>query len=268
MKSVISNKERMYLKSYLARGIPEIYIQDVEMSPHDLELFNSLRDKINSDFPLDYLLGKIDIDDWGITLEINQEILIPRPETIDWVKEMIQQEWIPKDQKIVEIGTGTGVISIALAKNGWNKMIATDISQAAIEVAAKNSLINQTESITFYQSDILDNPKIDDQISENSWSIVSNPPYVPTSDKQSKSYESIKNEPEIAIFSGEDGLDFIKKLHEQVSKMKNKPKSIILELDPRNIYSAAEIFNNLYKTSIVKDFNSFPRVLRAQIIDD
>jgi len=145
--------------------------------------------------PVQYIVG--DTEFFGLPIKVNESVLIPRPETEELLELILSNEK-EKGQKILDIGTGSGCIAIALSKNmSEAQLTGIDISNDALEIAAENCAINQT-TIKFEQIDILD---------QNQWNlleqfdlIVSNPPYV-THFEKNKMQENVLNyEPHLALF--------------------------------------------------------------------
>ncbi len=145
--------------------------------------------------PVQYIVG--DTEFFGLPIKVNESVLIPRPETEELLELILSNEK-EKGQKILDIGTGSGCIAIALSKNmSEAQLTGIDISTDALEIAAENCAINQT-TIKFEQIDILD---------QNQWNlleqfdlIVSNPPYV-THFEKNKMQENVLNyEPHLALF--------------------------------------------------------------------
>jgi release factor glutamine methyltransferase len=267
-KTPISPKERHYLSAIESRDIQEIYLEDINLVSDSLDRFYQVRDVINSDYPLDYIIGKLSIPQFGFSLELDSHVLIPREETIDWMQQILSQNYIPRQSNVVEIGTGSGLISIILAQSGYRRLLATDISHRALELAQINATNTDCRSIQFVLSDLLGNSEILDFVDKSEWILISNPPYVPESDKHEESYNSIKFEPELALFGGEDGLVLVRRLIDQIKKLENKPQLIVLELDPRNISSVKKLLEPEYQCEIWRDFNNLERTLLAKKVDN
>lgn len=173
--------------------------------------------------PVAYLTGEKEF--YGLKFIVNKNVLIPRPETellIEEAKKFIN------DQKltIVDVGCGSGAIAITLKKYlPKNKLIATDISQAAINVAKKNSNLNKVK-VEFIKTDLIKN------IKEKIDVIVANLPYVPEEEKKIKNVFSapLKYEPAKALYAGKYGLDLYEKLFKQINKLNIKPKILFCEI--------------------------------------
>lgn len=160
-----------------------------------------------SNEPLQYILGKQGF--MGLDFSVDDSVLIPRPETevlVEWVLEHIQSI---KRPKVLDIGTGSGAIAISIAcKNTWSEVIATDISSSAIEKAKQNAVINNVSAkVRFIESNLF----VD--VTEKEFDlVVSNPPYIPSKAINGMQREVALYEPHLALFGGEDGLDFYKRI--------------------------------------------------------
>jgi release factor glutamine methyltransferase len=160
------------------------------------QLFNRFRNELLNHRPVQYVLNEA----WfcGLKFFVNESVLIPRPETeelVSWVQEEIGY---PEGGSLLDIGTGSGCIAIALKRRIPALMVsACDISPAALEIASLNAMSNQTD-ISFCVLDIL-SPEVADQIPEMQY-IVSNPPYIPFGDRGSLSPHVERYEPAEALF--------------------------------------------------------------------
>jgi len=208
-------------------------------------------------YPIAYILKYKEF--YGLKFLVNKNILIPRPDT-----ELLIQETLkitnPKD-KIAEIGTGSGCIAISLFKNGIFNIIATDISNKALKLAKKNAQLNKIKNkIKFIKGDLLkplQNEKID--------ILIANLPYL-ASNYQKES--SIKNEPELALYSGKDGLDDYRKLFEQISNLKYRPRYILIELNPEQIKIISSYMTKIFpqvQIEIKKDLQGLERVMIVKL---
>lgn len=154
--------------------------------------------------PVSYILGTREF--WGLELEVGPDVLIPRPET-----ELIVEETVAVVDRggrpcIVDVGTGSGCIAIALAREiPGARLIATDVSAEALAVARRNAARHGVlDRITFVRTSFLDGigGKVD--------VIVSNPPYVPSVSERGLTPEVRDYEPRVAVFSGADGLEGVR----------------------------------------------------------
>jgi release factor glutamine methyltransferase len=245
-----------------------VYWQDLNLPYTYISELQLLSEQVNAGYPLDYAVGQVTIPELNLTLKLTRETLIPRPETIEWIKTCVLESWIPEDNSIIEIGTGSGLIGIFLANNSYYT-IATDISDPALKVAKLNhslniqSLVDEKSShINFIKSDVLEYFLANQEfLPSRPWTLIANLPYVPDSDKLLNSYQTIKYEPQIALFSGQDGLNTVRKLTKELELLETPPQQIILELDPRNIRIAAELFGDHWDKTFVLDWQGYERVL-------
>ena len=183
------------------------------------EIHQIIKDlKINK--PIQYILGKTEF--YGLELKVNKHTLIPRPETEELVDWILQEDF----ESALDIGTGSGCISISLAKNSDAKILAMDVSVEALKIARENAKNNQ-EMIDLIQQDIfkLDTlPKVD--------LIVSNPPYVLNSEKLKMKDNVIEFEPSSAVFvEDEDPLIFYKKISELAFMSLNDNGKLFFEIN-------------------------------------
>ncbi len=204
--------------------------------------------------PLQYILGETNF--YGNKMLVNRTVLIPRPETEYLVEKIIKEN--PGANSILDIGTGSGAIAIALAKEKNPAIIdAIDISDAALEIAKKNSEINKV-NINFFQSDVFSNVYRKYDI------IVSNPPYIPEDEFEKLPIEIKYFEPRMALVANKTGLFFYKKILGKASNFLNEKGKIYFEIGYNNgekIKKLAEKsgFTNI---EIKKDLNDFDRIIK------
>lgn len=178
----------------------EITRIQLAMDP-DLIISNSKKiikalESLKQNKPIQYIIGKTEF--YGLVFKVNENVLIPRPETeelVDW----IISEFNTKNKvlRILDIGTGSGCIAISLAKSLLNaKLYALDVSLDALKVAKDNAKLNEVE-VEFLQVDILKTESIRDLKFDI---IVSNPPYVRENEKEKMKPNVLENEPHLALF--------------------------------------------------------------------
>jgi release factor glutamine methyltransferase len=157
--------------------------------------------------PIQYIIGACEF--YGLPFRVTSDVLIPRPETEHLVECVLELAALFAEPRIVDVGTGSGAIAVALAHKLPNAHIAaTDVSEAALDLARENAVRNGVGvRIRFLQGDLL-TPVAADQFDI----VVSNPPYVPTADRDSLAVEVRDFEPGLALFAGEDGLDIYRRL--------------------------------------------------------
>lgn len=210
--------------------------------------FIKLINKRSKNYPIAYILGYKYF--YGLNFKVNKNVLIPRPET-ELLIDSIQRPTL----KILDIGTGSGCIAISLGKKLKNaQIIATDISQLALNMAKKNAKLNNVKNIKFIKSNLFKNIK-----DRNFDAIIANLPYV----KKSWNDKSIKYEPKCALYSGKLGLNHYFRLLEQIKKYEINTKYIFLEIDPEQVEKLKEKTTAFFpnsKIQIKKDLNSLDRV--------
>ncbi|MDR2735413.1 MAG: peptide chain release factor N(5)-glutamine methyltransferase [Puniceicoccales bacterium] len=173
--------------------------------------------------PLQYITGETRFLD--IKIKTDRRALIPRPETEELVELVIQEVETKPVSKILDLGTGTGAIGLALAKKFTNaEVIAVDKSLEAIALAIENSKINRLANITFIQSDWFSDVEGSFDI------IVSNPPYLSQEELVLTQPEVKDHEPTWALVSGNDGIEDAAKILAQAEKFLKKPGLIALEI--------------------------------------
>ena len=183
----------------------ELYFhQNDKMSDDLIEKFDDLVNKyIYQNQPVQYLTGKAYF--YGYEFNVNPDVLIPRPETEELVENILKiyDRTFKRGTKVdvVDIGTGSGAISITLSKEEESmNVLATDISSEALDVA-KNNNLKLEGRVTFLQGDMLE-PVMDKKFDI----LVSNPPYIPSEEYVDPLVKD--NEPNVALFGGNDGLKF------------------------------------------------------------
>ena len=197
---------------------------DLVFSKAELETWNLILEQLKKEIPIQYLLGSTHF--YGLELEVNSNVLIPRPETEELVDWIIQSrnfgtKFNPEVSgqsskfKILDIGTGSGCIAISLAKNLLNaEVFALDVSDKALATAQKNAELNQV-TIQFIHQSILETENLGRQFDL----IVSNPPYVRHLEKQEIKKNVLDNEPHLALFvEDNDALIFYRKIAQLAKK--------------------------------------------------
>ena len=215
--------------------------------------------------PIQYILGSAHFMDMDFT--VNENVLIPRPETEELVRWVIAdlEMYENKEISILDIGTGSGCIAISLAKNiPRAKVYGLDISKKALAVAKENAVMNKVE-VVFVEADILEietfNKKVD--------IIVSNPPYVRMLEKNRMKPNVIQNEPGSALFvPDDDPLVFYRKIIEYAKKNLKPDGRLYFEI---NQYlgkaTKALLENDFTKVELRKDLYGNDRMLKGQFIN-
>lgn len=172
-------------------------------------------------YPIQYLIGYVDF--YGYKIKVNENVLIPRYETEYLVEKIINyvNKKFKKKVSILDLGTGSGAIAIALSKKLDSSVTAIDISDKAIELAKINAKNNNVK-ITYLKNDMLEN------ISSKYDVVVSNPPYISYDEEIMESVK--KYEPNIALYADNKGLYFYEKILKTIKNNLNKDFIIAFEI--------------------------------------
>ncbi|MBI3012891.1 MAG: peptide chain release factor N(5)-glutamine methyltransferase [Elusimicrobia bacterium] len=235
---------------HLSSSAPETLIQTYE---------EILQRRLNG-IPLPYILGEQEF--MGHTFHISPDVLIPRQETEILVEEatiLISQISTPNT---LEIGTGSGIISILIAKKFTDcRVTATDVSEKALRMAQENAHLHGVrQKITFLESNLFSNVSAASRYDF----ILSNPPYIPT-DEISQLQREIQREPRIALDGGKDGYQIIRPLIQQSQKYLKSGGNFILEIG----HNQSETVLNLMQKSgytqceTLKDLSGHDRVIKG-----
>ena len=237
---------------------PEIQLDQTQLSAFKKLINRRLRWE-----PVAYIVGRKNF--WTFSLEVNKDVLIPRPDTEVIVEEIlnIAKKTVSTRIKILDIGTGSGAIAIALAcEIPHASVMATDISLTALDVARRNACsLGIQNQIDFRQGDLLEPVKGVFDI------IASNPPYI-----GAQEYEKLPKgvrafEPREALLAGKSGLEFYEKLIYQAEGYLEKNGWLLLEIgarqekDVRRIMETSGFYNNI---EIRRDYAGLPRVIKAR----
>ena len=192
-----------------------------EVSQEDRDQLKAIQEQLLAHRPAQYTIGRSDF--LGLSLKVDERVLIPRPETEELV-ELILSENPESSLSVLDIGTGSGAIALALA-NGrpdW-QITGSDLSRDALSLAAENAQSCEL-NLAFVQSDCLDSIQGKFDI------IVSNPPYISEADKDEVGLNVLTSEPHMALFAEEDGYAVYRKIAEQAGDYLTKKGKIYLEI--------------------------------------
>ena len=249
---------------------------DLVFSEEEIVVWNSILEQLKLEIPVQYLLGKTHF--YGLEFEVNENVLIPRPETeelVEWVlQENLKIEKF-KDLKILDIGTGSGCIAISLAKNlPGAQVFAIDVSEKALATAQKNAVMNQAE-VHFIKTDILnindlqELPTSNFQLPTHFDIIVSNPPYVRNLEKEEIKKNVLDSEPHLALFVEDDNaLIFYRKIAELAQQSLSPNGKLFFEI---NQYLGEEMIQLLEKMNfknveLRKDIYRNDRMTRCSVL--
>lgn len=238
---------------------------DFSMSPDrvvaegDISFFNNALIQLKEEQPIQYILGETEF--YGSMFLVNENVLIPRPETEELVDWIINDHHSEANLSIVDIGTGSGCIPISLAKHLKQSQVhALDVSEKALEVAKKNAETN-TVSVTFHHQDILTFPDLEMQFDV----IVSNPPYVRVLEKEEILKNVLAYEPHLALFvEDDDALLFYRVITQFAEKHLKVGGKLYFEINQylgKETQAIIESFG--FKTELRKDLSGNNRMIKA-----
>jgi release factor glutamine methyltransferase len=241
--------DRAHLYAY-----PERQLNDDERARYD----EALRQR-SLGIPSQYITGHQEF--WGMDFIVSPAVLIPRPETEHLIETVVPLARSMGRPKIVDVGTGSGCIAIALAKELPDADIqATEISPAALEVAEANAARLQLDHrIQFHDTDLLRG------IETNDFDfIVSNPPYVGESEEDQVQLEVRKFEPRNAVFAGPTGLEVIEKLIPAAHEKLKHGGWLLLEISGTITEGVKKLLEHWSEVTIKNDLQGIPRVASAR----
>ena len=248
------------------------------LTPAELDVLRTMVARRATREPLQHIIG--DTSFRGFIIKCDRRALIPRPETESLVDMAADSLKGVENPFIVEVGTGTGAIAIACAKEiAGAKVLATDVSEDALALARTNAEANGlgssnadaddagasagSASLTFAQGDLLNAvtaevlSKVAGDVSAKIDCLIANLPYIPDGEKDKLQPEVAKYDPALALFGGADGLDLVRKLLQQTEGRLKSGASILLEIGSEQgemLKSEAANYPWLEFTGIHKDF--------------
>jgi release factor glutamine methyltransferase len=264
------------LSSILALKRIELYTQfDKPVTKQQLDQLHDLVKRAGQHEPVAYLTGKTEF--YSLQLKVSPDCMIPRPETELLVERAI--EFLRKrtgNQFVCELCTGCGCIAVAIAKNFPHaRIIATDISDAALAVAAANvEKYLLKDRIKLLQGDLFDPIILHLDAYEPALSkaegfdlIVCNPPYVSRAEFEKLDKNVRDYEPKLALFAGEDGLDIYRRILEKVDQFLKPDAALMLEIGYAQGHAVKEMLEKIgvfTEIKIEKDYNKNNRIAIAR----
>jgi release factor glutamine methyltransferase len=242
------HRERSYLYAH-----PEEELTEIAWIHYGRYLHERMKGK-----PTQYITGHQEF--YGRDFRVTSDVLIPRPETehlVEAAKSRIQTSDI-----VLDVGTGSGAIAITLALETAARVLATDISTAALSIARANAR-HLCAQIGFAACDLVDS------ISDHSINVlVSNPPYVPRTDEPGLQREVRDYEPHVALFGGPTGLEIYEKLIADAARVLCPDGWLLLELGYNSLDPVRTMLDNGWTDiEVVPDLAGYPRVLAAHPVE-
>jgi len=233
--------ERPYLYAH-----PEQDLREVEWIHYGRWLHERMQGK-----PLQYITRTQEF--YGRPFRVSPSVLIPRPETEILVETVLKRR--PAPRSIVDVGAGSGAIAITLALETQARVVATDISVKALQVATSNAATLKAQ-VDFLAADLLS------AIADASVDVVvSNPPYVATGDRESMQREVRDWEPHLALFAGETGLDIYRRLIPEAARVLRPGGLLALELGFTQADAVKELAAGWQALELTPDLAGVPRIL-------
>src|SRR5262245_26360276 len=248
----VLGRERAYLYAH-----PEYQLTGEEQSRYDEVIQERARG-----CPTQYITGHQEF--WGLDLLVSPAVLMPRPETehvVETVLELIKQMAPEEKLRLVDVGTGSGCIALALARELPRVDIhACDVSEEALEMARANAArLGLDQRINFRKSDLLSAYG-----GERFNFVVSNPPYAGESEADKVQKQVRDFEPKIAVFSGEEGLDIYRRLIPQAKETLNPGGWFVCEIGFSAEEKVKELLAPWSEIQVTRDLQGIPRVIAAR----
>ncbi len=235
-KSAVGRDKVKLLMAEILGSLPALPLSvKTELRAEQEQLFNTCFQRLLRHEPLQYILGSAEF--YGLKLKVTPAVLIPRPETEGLVAWVLQDN--PAAAKILDIGTGSGAIALALKfHNPSYRITATDVSQQALQIAKQNAEDLHLE-ITLVQADIF--PDSGDEFDI----IVSNPPYISSHEMKLLPEEVAAFEPLISLLAGEDGLEYYRRILTRSKQYLRQHGRIYFEIGEKQASALHELASEL-----------------------
>ncbi len=264
-EELIRQGEEVESLSFVYRSLKNLTFTDFvfalqqEVNEEEKKFIEEIFQQLAAHKPAQYIIGHADF--YGMQLKVDERVLIPRPETEELV-ELILDENLETNLMVLDIGTGSGAIALALAKNrpDWS-VTAADVSQDALDLANKNAK-NQNLQIFLKKSDCFT------EISEKYDIIVSNPPYISREDESEVGLNVLYSEPHLALFADEDGLAIYRRIAEDAKDYLKDGGKIYLEIGYKQGQSVPELFRKHLPEKRVRTLKDQFGQDRMVVVDD
>ncbi|MDR1567309.1 MAG: peptide chain release factor N(5)-glutamine methyltransferase [Streptococcaceae bacterium] len=232
-----------------------------EVDPSSLLFLNQAKQKLQANYPLQYLMNQAPFCD--LDLYVDERVLIPRPETEELVVLILEDHQVAQ-LDVLDIGTGSGAIALALksARPMW-QILGVDISQQALQVARKNAAAYQLD-VNFKASDLFSN------VSGSFDVIVSNPPYIAVSERDLMDESVLNHEPHLALFADNAGLAIYQRLIAQAQQFLKPRGYLYFEIGFKQGAAVKALLEAHFKSAeidVLKDLSGRQRIVRMRLND-
>jgi release factor glutamine methyltransferase len=257
------NAGELLLRHFTGMSRAQLFANVRDDLPHNqYEVFEKAVHEHAKGTPVQYIIGAEEF--YGRKFIVNEEVLIPRPETEELVYETLKRI-NKREVKVVDIGTGSGAIAISLKLEQPSLTVyASDIADESLKVARENASLLGAE-VKFVQGDLLQpfrGQKFD--------VVISNPPYIPVSDIETMSVVVTEHEPHRALFAGEDGLDFYRRFMVELPEVIASRALVGFEIGAGQGEAVAHLFKKAFvnvKVEVLNDINGKDRMVFAEIAE-
>ena len=264
-EKLIAQGEEAESLSFVYRSLKNISFTDFvfalqqEVTKEEELFVEEIYQQLAAHKPAQYIIGHADF--FGMQLKVDERVLIPRPETEELV-ELILTENPETNLSVLDIGTGSGAIALALAKNrpDWS-VTAADISQDALDVTSENAK-NQNLQLFLKKSDCFT------EISEKYDIIISNPPYISREDASEVGLNVLHSEPHLALFADEDGLAIYRRIAEEAKDYLKDSGKIYIEIGYKQGQSVPKLFRKYLPEKRVRTLKDQFGQDRMVVVDD
>ena len=232
---------------------------DRELTPDEQSRYDQALAHRAQGIPSQYITGHQEF--WGMDFIVSPAVLVPRPETEHLLETVLPLARAISNPKIVDVGTGSGCIALALAKElPQAEILATEISPAALEIAEANAARLQLDSrVEFHDTDLLRALPIG-----YFDFVVSNPPYVGQSEEDQVQMEVRKFEPRNAVFAGPTGLEVIDRLVPAARSALKPGGWLVFEISGSIVHGVRQLLADWHEVAISNDLQGIPRVAMAR----
>jgi release factor glutamine methyltransferase len=235
----LNNIVNWILEYFTGLSQTELLDTNVLVNQSSIIHFTNAVDQLLKDMPVQYVIGEVEF--YKLKLKVNSSVLIPRPETEELVDIILRENKDVDGLKILDIGTGSGCIALALAKHLKKAtVIAIDKSRDALDLAKKNAILNGIVNVEFLELDILEeSPYVENEFDL----IVSNPPYISASERSAMAENVLNYEPCIALFvPDKNPLIFYSRIAQLGQQYVKKSGKIYVEINERLGSETAKVF--------------------------
>ncbi len=263
------NEREQMLTSVLNCRRVDLYVDRKELNPVQQKQYRQMLDRRAQGEPLQYIIGHCEF--LNTKLFVNKHVLIPRPETELLVEMAVEKARMMPNRpvRILDLGTGSGNIAIALAKRVHDcHVVSVDISREAIMVATENARKNfVADKTTFVWCDMFRFLSIDEELGRKFDMIISNPPYIKAGDIDNLPND-VQREPHIALNGGQDGLMFYREILKRAHHFLREEGCILFEIGEDQAQDITQIFEQypyFRNTFVFRDYADRDRFMCSQL---